>query len=70
MRIIFAAAIGIILSGCGEKPLGWGCTGDLLPTTEGTNLYLVTAPDGQQFLVSSKGGIVQYVRKDRLEAGQ
>lgn len=39
---------------------GWASTSDLVPGNGNLTMWIVIAPDGQQFLVSSKGGIVPF----------
>lgn len=40
-------------------PAGWSCTKDIAPRAS-CNIYILTSPDGQLFLVNSKGGITPY----------
>lgn len=45
---------------------GWAATGDLLPGHGSLAMWVVIAPDGQQFLVSNKGGIVPFTPRIML----
>lgn len=39
---------------------GWAATSDVLPGNTSLSLWIVIAPDGQQFLINSKGGIIPF----------
>lgn len=64
---ILVGITALCLFGCSSNPVpptvqqqGWASTGDLLPGHTNLSLWLVISPDGQQFLVNSKGGIIPF----------
>jgi hypothetical protein len=74
---VVAACVVVILSALmlqGEpttqtKPIqpDWSCTTDLIPKVAAPKVYLLTDPQGQQFLMTSAGGIMPYTPKASVE---
>jgi len=61
----------ITITGCDEEahPItpnivqpgsGWSVSQTLTYGAPGPNVYILTSPDGQKFLVTSQGGIIPY----------
>jgi hypothetical protein len=48
-------------------PPGWSCTTDLIPKVSAPRVFLLTDPQGQQFLMTSGGWIIPYTPKATVE---
>jgi len=76
LALILIGILAIGLAACTDAgnskttAVGWSTTSDLVPSNPNISLYIVVAPDGQQFLISSKGGILPFTPKLAPASGQ